>query len=72
MRNASSSGAAAEAVALLEAASLLEAAIPIAAAPIPTVLIAAQSEAAIHIVEAFIPIAESAPVDMKVSLGNLL
>ena len=67
MRNASSSYAAEEATASLEVTSLLEAVVHIAAALIPAVITAAQSEIAIRITEAFIPEAALAPVNMKVS-----
>ena len=59
VRNASSSRAVAEATDSSEAASLLEAVVPIAVARIPAAVIAAQSEAAMHIAEAFIPEATS-------------
>ena len=72
VRNVSSSRVATEAAVSSEAASSSEAAIPIAAELIPAAVIAAQSEAAIHIAEAFIPQAASAPVNMKVSLSDLL
>ena len=68
MKNASSIRVATEAAASLEVASSSGAAVPIAAASIPTAVISAQSEAAIYIVEAFVPEAASAPVNTKVSL----